>query len=622
MKIVCDNCAAKYSIADEKVQGKVFKIRCKKCQHIIVVRGTGTARGVEPSGVKQLPYDDSPVWHVAIGREQVGPMTAGELRDRFARGEINAESYTWREGFSDWVRLGAVEEFADMMHATQVAPSQAEQPQQWPGAADGPTTSWSDQQQEDREQWTDGPGPTEQQAQYATSHQPKERDLFSTQDPVPGQERSGERAIGNAMPQSISAGLVPSSSRQLFPEDDPGIDEPHVMTGQRREESVLFSLANLQALAMGGGGARAGAPAASAPGNGASAGAPSAGGSGLIDIKALAATATSARSESNDLAIDLAPVAPAAPVFIPTAQARPGWVVPTIVGGVVMVVGVIGVLGYMVLTKEAPVVAVHQSETTAGGTLENSAGARPATNVGAGSTETAPKEAAKVPQGQEGSEKKVAGAPVVPTTKDTEGGKADVKKEPTGSSKPATAQVADPPAAKVTSKKSKGKAAKGKSRDKAKARVSKSSRVSLVELDTPAGSRKAARKKGGGSDSLDELLDSAIKKRPSKSTSPKLASQESSGGSNLPKQLEKFQIQAGMKRVVGRVQSCYDKYRVPGLAMVKVTIGRAGRIVNANVAGLFSGTPTGSCIKSAVRAARFPKFSGEPISIVYPFQLR
>ena len=40
MKIVCDNCSTKYSIADEKVRGKVFKIKCKKCSHIIVVKGT------------------------------------------------------------------------------------------------------------------------------------------------------------------------------------------------------------------------------------------------------------------------------------------------------------------------------------------------------------------------------------------------------------------------------------------------------------------------------------------------------------------------------------------------------------------------------------------------------
>jgi len=43
MKIVCDSCGTKYSIADEKVRGKVFKIRCKKCSNIIVVRGGAEA---------------------------------------------------------------------------------------------------------------------------------------------------------------------------------------------------------------------------------------------------------------------------------------------------------------------------------------------------------------------------------------------------------------------------------------------------------------------------------------------------------------------------------------------------------------------------------------------------
>src|SRR2546430_5816555 len=48
MKIVCGNCATKYSVADGKVRGKVFKIRCKKCSHIIVVRG-GADGNVEAS---------------------------------------------------------------------------------------------------------------------------------------------------------------------------------------------------------------------------------------------------------------------------------------------------------------------------------------------------------------------------------------------------------------------------------------------------------------------------------------------------------------------------------------------------------------------------------------------
>jgi len=52
MKIVCDACQAKYSIADEKVQGKAFKIRCKKCGHIIVVKSDRAAAGTaaEPQG--------------------------------------------------------------------------------------------------------------------------------------------------------------------------------------------------------------------------------------------------------------------------------------------------------------------------------------------------------------------------------------------------------------------------------------------------------------------------------------------------------------------------------------------------------------------------------------------
>lgn len=38
MKFVCDGCKTKYSIADEKVRGKILKIRCKECNTTITVR--------------------------------------------------------------------------------------------------------------------------------------------------------------------------------------------------------------------------------------------------------------------------------------------------------------------------------------------------------------------------------------------------------------------------------------------------------------------------------------------------------------------------------------------------------------------------------------------------------
>ncbi len=42
MKFVCDKCRTKYTIADDKVHGKVLKIRCKNCGNIIEVREPST----------------------------------------------------------------------------------------------------------------------------------------------------------------------------------------------------------------------------------------------------------------------------------------------------------------------------------------------------------------------------------------------------------------------------------------------------------------------------------------------------------------------------------------------------------------------------------------------------
>ncbi len=128
MKIVCDACQAKYSISDDKVQGKVFKIRCKKCSNIIVVRGGGggaAEAAPEPKQDKETrvydygyeggdaaPAGDDAVWHVVINQDQVGPMTAAEIQQRFRANEIDAETYIWREGFSDWLPISQVDTFA------------------------------------------------------------------------------------------------------------------------------------------------------------------------------------------------------------------------------------------------------------------------------------------------------------------------------------------------------------------------------------------------------------------------------------------------------------------------------------------------------------------------------
>src|SRR5438552_2287129 len=56
MKFVCERCHTKYSIADEKVRGKVLKVRCKSCENVITVRESGATID-EPiaAGPKDLP---------------------------------------------------------------------------------------------------------------------------------------------------------------------------------------------------------------------------------------------------------------------------------------------------------------------------------------------------------------------------------------------------------------------------------------------------------------------------------------------------------------------------------------------------------------------------------------
>src|SRR5260221_5387920 len=50
MKFLCDQCKAKYQIADEKVQGKTLRMKCRKCGHVIEIRAI-TGEGARPSTV-------------------------------------------------------------------------------------------------------------------------------------------------------------------------------------------------------------------------------------------------------------------------------------------------------------------------------------------------------------------------------------------------------------------------------------------------------------------------------------------------------------------------------------------------------------------------------------------
>ncbi len=76
-----------------------------------------------------------------------------------------------------------------------------------------------------------------------------------------------------------------------------------------------------------------------------------------------------------------------------------------------------------------------------------------------------------------------------------------------------------------------------------------------------------------------------------------------------------------MRRALGRVASCYDKYHMPGVIKVSMYVRQNGS-AEANVVGKFSGTATAFCVLAGINKLRFPRFSGKAFRFTYPYKLK
>jgi hypothetical protein len=114
--------------------------------------------------------------------------------------------------------------------------------------------------------------------------------------------------------------------------------------------------------------------------------------------------------------------------------------------------------------------------------------------------------------------------------------------------------------------------------------------------------------------SLDELLDGAV--------AAKKGSSAASKDSSLPETPTRDQVKAAMKGVEGDVRACGEGETLEASTItVALTVsGSTGRVTGARV----NGNPgaAGSCIARAVRGATFPKFQKSEFSINFPFKLK
>jgi predicted Zn finger-like uncharacterized protein len=596
MKIVCDSCATKYSISDDKVRGKVFKIRCKKCSHIIVVRGTADAAAAPAAAATA----EAGGWHLVVEGEQVGPLPEAEIRARLGRGEINGETYIWKEGLADWLKLGTVPEFAD-------AASPGAQPTDVAGGAgdlftdSAPLSRGGEAQVQVDEAMVASSSPAPSAARLGGGG--GGGGLFSAIDAAAvsparvGRGASADHDDGFGAPMAARGGggdLFASHAAASSASGDDGRRAPAAnhdggrvenLTAQRHENSVLFSLANLQQLAM-----PSVAPKASAPvtnGNGSSEG------SGLIDIRAMAATtmggpSLSSGGGSGGLGDDLptfGSFSAAAPVLlpIPTSSGPPKWMY-AVIGGMVILV-----MAYKILTTK-PVTEIVQVPVPAP--------APPPTAVA-----LAPKAAAPA----------APAAPAIPDEKlppregapGTEGAKvgADGAKHDKGAGHDK-------------------KPGKGGGKDKKGGAFADSGGKSAPAAAAPA---PEPEKKGPAKGSLDDLLDNALSGKRSRraaasdddSPSPRKAAAPPAEAAGP---LSKSAVVAGMNGIKPKINDCYNQFKVPGMAMVMVVIGKNGKVSSASVSGKFAGTPSGACVEKAVKSASFPPSEG--LSTPYPFQLK
>jgi len=587
MKIVCESCSAKYSIADEKVAGRVFKIRCKKCGAAIVVRGDAGAAdetSVSPGAAGGFAdYSSEAAWHVVVDGDQQGPLTPQQLGEMISAGTIGWDAYVWREGFEDWKPAQDIEELVSAIMNPGGAPDAG-------GEAD-----------------PFGAAP-------AAAKRDAGADLFAQSD---GASPFGGGGFGGGDDDVVAS--APS----------PRVSSDQAMTGARNENSVLFSLSNLQALATGGSGGAASSsssssakPAASAPRAGHATGE----GSGLIDIRALAnATGVMGGAPSmgaptpltpprvDDLLSIGAPMgglgsALSAPVIIPEKKESSG-------GNNGLVIAIAGLAATILLVGGGYLAySMTQTDPAAVAAVPGAVGATGAIAPGPVATAGAP--VAGAPG--------VAGAPPVAA-----GGTPPVAGEPAaaGGTPPApVAEVEEPSGGggggSRGSRGPRGSSGSGGSSGSTAAASGGTGSAATTGAAGGSGSSggSAARggSSGGGDRSLDALLERSLSGGGGASSGG--GGGGGGGGADLPEQPSRGDVQSALTRVSPAVTACGAGEH--GMAPVAITIaGSTGRVTNAVVSGSFAGTPVGSCIARAVRGATFPHFSRPSLTVNFPFRI-
>jgi predicted Zn finger-like uncharacterized protein len=586
MKITCQSCQAKYTIADDKVAGKTVKIKCKKCGSAIVVHGEAThAPGPDPAYAAHNDGDDAAEtrvlgdagglpaaggsgageWLVNASEGDERSMSTAQLAAEYARGALSNDTYVWKDGMSDWLPIASVPELMGAVAA--LAPATA---------TPGPAGYGASQEPPVGLMGTVVMSSAAHAASAVAAAAAAPRPISSP----PAAARPISNAPAAARPISnapaAAAAAAPAAARRASaraggvdvfgareraesaaaaPSAPPPVDR---MTGQRNENSVLFSLSALTAaetatkkqdepaldlrpsplagrnggrgnlddiMSLGGGGM--GAPILAPP--------------------PLLAPVVEAPPPPQPVV--MAPALGISPIMIPEMPKQKSSA--GIIAGVVVALLVVGGVAAAALGVFSPSPEPTASTDQASTTTE----AQPAANTAA---------------------------------------PADTGAAPADTAKPAdTAASATKPAD-----------------------------TGAVAAASPG---TQGRSPGQGQPTTAKTTEKEAPKEPEKAAEPtpppeKTAAPASEAGGDKP--FNRGAATSALGAAAGSARGCKKPDGPTGSGKVRVTFAPSGNVTSAQVMGPpFAGTPVGGCVAGIFRGARVPPFSGDPISVTKSFSI-
>lgn len=179
MKFACDRCKTRYTIGDDRVRGKILKIRCKNCANVITVRENMAELSEEPAGVPapggSEPSGEPPVasspgradpaslaatgavprgatppagstepapaveWFVSQDGVQAGPMSLSEAQAWVASKPFDADLHGWSDGLDGWMPIEEIASFRGLRKRPAPAPRPPARPAARPAAGPAPS---------------------------------------------------------------------------------------------------------------------------------------------------------------------------------------------------------------------------------------------------------------------------------------------------------------------------------------------------------------------------------------------------------------------------------------------------------------------------------------------------